>query len=176
MIIEKLEFVNPVIKTEVLSIIDRLDFNEHNQISLTHLSSAMTDHDKLYYPTGSLYDYNNKTFSHDEFDFNTFNNDFKDLELYQLYLSLQKRYIIGRVRIMRVRSKRSYSVHDDTSKRIHLPIITYPNCYFLFPYDNFLFHMPADDHLYIADTTKYHTFVNCNDKDRIHLVFSVMEI
>lgn len=79
---------------------------------------------------------------------------------------------IGRVRIMRMRPRLCYSWHRDLTPRIHIPLITHP--------DNFMVINNESMHLYRGtywwtDTTKFHTAMNCSDKDRFHMVIEVSE-
>ena len=41
--------------------------------------------------------------------------------------------------------------------------------------ENESFHMPADGSIYITDNSKYHNFFNGGEKDRIHLVATLLE-
>jgi hypothetical protein len=79
---------------------------------------------------------------------------------------------VWRARLMLVNEKTCYSVHRDITPRIHIPIITNPNCYMCFPKLGIMEHLPATGESYWVDTTKDHTFVNCSSLDRIHLVVS----
>jgi len=80
--------------------------------------------------------------------------------------------IIGRIRVMRIRPRVCYSWHRDLTPRIHVPLITHPN--------NFMVINSESAHLYRgsywwADTTKYHTAMNCSENDRFHIVIEVSE-
>ena len=66
-----------------------------------------------------------------------------------------------------------YSIHKDDTPRIHVPIITNPECYFVFK-QGLLSHLPAGS-VYWVDTTKFHTFMNCSDTPRLHIVGIVKE-
>ena len=86
-------------------------------------------------------------------------------------------------RIMLMKPKSVYSIHKDSSIRMHLAILTNLSSYFVFPEDNHVEHIPADGHIYTVDTTKKHTVFNSDLKsddgkllvpsNRIHMVFSV---
>jgi hypothetical protein len=80
--------------------------------------------------------------------------------------------IIGRIRMMRIRPRACYSWHRDPNPRIHVPLITQS--------DNFMVINNESKHLYQdfywwTDTTKFHTAINCSDKDRFHIVIEVSE-
>lgn len=90
----------------------------------------------------------------------------------QSFLSELSPRIIGRIRVMRMRPRLCYSWHRDLTPRIHVPLITHP--------DNFMVISNESMHLYRGsywwtDTTKFHTAMNCSDKDRFHLVIEVSE-
>ena len=71
-----------------------------------------------------------------------------------------------------------YSVHKDPSPRLHLPLYTNKECYFLTAEspEGELHkepHMIADGSIYTVDTTGYHTFCNNGDDWRIHIVCGI---
>jgi len=80
-------------------------------------------------------------------------------------------YNLYKTRLMWVGSKTCYSMHRDETPRIHIPIITHPDCYFVFR-TGMLQHLSTDN-VWWVDTTKTHTFINCSDKNRLHLVGAV---
>ena len=73
-----------------------------------------------------------------------------------------------RTRVMKLFSKRCYFWHKDTTKRLHIPIITNPHCFLLI--GGVQFHLPADGYSYVVDTTKMHTAVNASKEERVHIV------
>jgi hypothetical protein len=80
-----------------------------------------------------------------------------------------------RTRIMLSRPKTCYSIHNDYSPRLHLPLVTNDQCYFLFTNPEKMIHMPADGKTYWVDTREYHTFLNGSTSNRLHLVMIVKE-
>ena len=68
-----------------------------------------------------------------------------------------------------------YSHHKDPVKRLHLPIITNPESYFLSYEPDEIRHenMIADGTMYFVDTTITHSFCNYGDSQRIHVVGSL---
>lgn len=82
--------------------------------------------------------------------------------------SIFKKLNWARSRLMRVQNKSNYSWHYDGTCRAHIPLITNDNNFFII--EDQIYRMPADGGIYIADTTKYHTFVNASFEDRIHIV------
>jgi len=80
---------------------------------------------------------------------------------------------VYRTRIMLSRPKSCYSIHKDHSPRLHLPLVTNDQCYFLFTKPEKMIHIPANGHTYWVDTRNYHTFLNGSLLDRLHLVMIV---
>jgi len=74
----------------------------------------------------------------------------------------------------------AYSIHRDPSKRLHLPVYTNDECYFM-QYKSQdatdpIRHskMKSDGSIYMVDTTQYHTFCNNGDDIRIHIVCGII--
>ena len=78
------------------------------------------------------------------------------------------KYKLTRTRFMWAKPFTCYSMHKDDSPRVHLPLITDPNCYFVFK-DEGLFHFEVGKAHWV-DTTKEHTFINCSPQWRLHLL------
>lgn len=79
---------------------------------------------------------------------------------------------LHRARLMLMKGKTCYSIHRDLTPRIHIPLVTNDSCYMCFPRLGVMESMPATGESYWVDTTKEHTFMNCSNEDRIHLVAS----
>jgi hypothetical protein len=79
-----------------------------------------------------------------------------------------KEYNLYRTRLMWVEPKTCYSLHQDNSQRIHIPLVTNENCMFLFPNEP-LIHLPVGQ-VYSVDTRKTHTFCNFSNHARLHLL------
>jgi hypothetical protein len=77
-------------------------------------------------------------------------------------------YNLKRTRLMWVYPFACYSMHSDTTPRIHVPMLTNPECYFAFK-SGTIEHFPMGQ-VYWVDTTQPHTFINCSDHPRLHLV------
>lgn len=99
---------------------------------------------------------------HEEKDFNVFAYD---LPYTNSILSELKMY---RSRIMNMYPSLCYSYHRDPTPRIHIPLVTNENCFFVI--EDEVIRLPADGNYYYVDTTKKHTFVNASAKDRIHII------
>jgi hypothetical protein len=80
-------------------------------------------------------------------------------------------YKLVRTRFMWVNGMSCYSLHRDFSPRIHVPIITNPECYFVLKQgsEGLIEHLQAGK-VYWTDTRMQHTFMNCSMKPRLHLI------
>jgi hypothetical protein len=85
-----------------------------------------------------------------------------------IFEELIKKYKLLRTRLMWVAPYACYSMHKDQTPRIHVPMITNSECYFVFK-KGAIQHLPVGS-VYCVDTTQFHTFMNCSDKPRLHLV------
>ena len=100
--------------------------------------------------------------------------EFKNTYLEEVYNTLQKKFKLGRVRILLKEPRSTLSWHRDPEPRLHVPIITNPGCKMVI--EDIAKHMPADGSVTITNNTKYHNFFNGGEQDRIHLVACVLEI
>jgi len=73
-----------------------------------------------------------------------------------------------RTRVMRMPPKYCYSYHWDQTQRMHIPLITNENCFFVI--EDEVVRLPADGNHYLIDTRKKHTFVNASFEERVHIV------
>ena len=73
-----------------------------------------------------------------------------------------------RTRVMKMSPGTCYTYHTDPTERVHIPLITNENCFFII--DDEVVRLPANGSIYHVDTTKKHTFVNASIEDRIHIV------
>lgn len=73
-----------------------------------------------------------------------------------------------RTRLMRMPPKTCYTYHKDPTKRMHIPLVTNENCFFVL--DDEVVRLPADGSNYLIDTTKKHTFVNASFEYRLHIM------
>jgi hypothetical protein len=83
------------------------------------------------------------------------------------------KYNLKRSRLMWIGPHACYSMHSDKTPRIHIPLITNPECYFLFK-TSFLHHLTAGS-VWWVDTRLTHTFLNCSNHPRLHLIGVVPE-
>ena len=105
----------------------------------------------------------------DELAYTNLNPFFKDT----IFEELINQYKLKRARLMWISPMTCYSIHKDTTPRIHIPMITNSECYFVFK-QGFISHLPTGS-VYLVDTTKLHTFMNCSTKSRLHLIGVVQQ-
>lgn len=105
-----------------------------------------------------------------EKDFNKIVPDLKGMYIYDVLTELQKKFHIGRTRLMLSKPKTCLTWHNDSTYRLHIPIFTQQGC--IMVWDNCTIHMPEGS-CYWVDTTQWHTAFNGSLKDRIHLVATV---
>ena len=86
---------------------------------------------------------------------------------------IMEEHQLVRTRVMKMKPKTCYYWHNDSTKRLHIPVVTHEHCFLLV--DNERLHLPATGEAYVVDTTKMHTALNASKIDRIHIVgaFSV---
>jgi len=89
---------------------------------------------------------------------------FKNTEFEKIIIE----YNLKRTRLMWSNPMSCYSMHKDSTPRIHIPLITHPECYFVFK-EGIIQHMPIGQ-VYWVDTMKFHTFINCSGVPRLHIV------
>lgn len=102
-----------------------------------------------------------------ELTYTNLNSIFKDT----VFEELINKYNLFRTRLMWVSPMTCYSMHKDSTPRIHIPMITNPECYFVFK-QGIIQHMPVGS-VYWTNTVNLHTFMNCSDKPRLHLIGAV---
>jgi len=102
-----------------------------------------------------------------ELTYTNLNSIFKDT----VFEEVINKYNLIRTRLMWVSPMTCYSMHKDSTPRIHIPMITNPECYFVFK-QGIIQHMPVGS-VYWTNTVNLHTFMNCSDKPRLHLIGAV---
>lgn len=88
-----------------------------------------------------------------------------------IFEAIIKQFNLKRTRLMWVSARSCYSMHSDTTPRVHVPIITYPDSYFVFKHKPPL-HLSLGS-IYRVDTRLPHTFMNCSENPRLHLVGAI---
>ena len=99
-----------------------------------------------------------------ELSYTNINTVFKD----SVFEELINKYKFHRTRLMWVNPYACYSMHKDENPRIHIPLITNAECYFVFRNGKIV--NLKQDFVWWVDTTQPHTFMNCSDLPRLHLV------
>lgn len=155
---------------EVNSILDSVEFKDGvNQIGLQVKDPDNSSDDAWYESVGRIRKGNTMIV---EPHYKYINPKLKDGYIDQWLQSLDFRIV--RLRLMLVKPRTCYSIHTDPYPRVHLPVITNPQCLICFPDDMVMRHLPADGTSYWVDTRKKHTFMNCSEVDRVHLVGVVL--
>lgn len=156
------------ILVDLQTILDMYPWPESNQIGLKHRPQA---EDIWLDASGSLL-----TTGRTESEFTEWNPNCPAY-LKQIIQELETKFkfTAGRIRIMRLLSKRGLTVHLDAESRYHLVLKTNPFCY-MFHVDKSNKpvgeHIPADGYFYWVDTTQGHFVYNGSREDRIHLVIN----
>jgi hypothetical protein len=79
------------------------------------------------------------------------------------------KFNLTRSRLMWINPGSCYSMHTDETQRIHIPIITNDQSFVVFK-EGLVSHIPIG-HVYLVDTTKEHTVMNCSmSEPRLHFV------
>jgi hypothetical protein len=107
------------------------------------------------------FDYEEKDFCEPTFDLSYTNSVIQHLGMF-------------RTRVMKMKMKTCYTYHQDKTPRIHVPLVTHENCFFV--YEDKVVRCPANGMAYYVDTRKRHTFVNSWIQERIHIVGCVNDL
>jgi hypothetical protein len=124
-----------------------------NQISIQGVKGVKDP----FYGTGRWRDLKHEEYEFTEPNFNIpyTNEIIKSLNMY-------------RTRLMNMPPKTCYTYHRDFKQRMHIPLITNEDCFFLI--EDEVVRLPADGNHYLINTTKRHTFINASLEYRLHLV------
>ena len=106
-----------------------------------------------------------------EKEFSTINEKFINTEFERII----NHFSLFRTRILELARKRCYTMHQDTTWRLHIPILTNNKCFFYFPEHKQDFCLEQGK-VYLVNTVEKHTFVNTSHDDRVHLVGSIDNI
>ena len=109
----------------------------------------------------------------EESKYTQFLEEFENTYFKEVYNELQKRYRLGRVRLLLKEPRSTLSWHRDPEPRLHIPIYTNPGCIIVI--DEIAKHMPADGSVWITNNTKYHNAFNGGEENRVHLVACVLD-
>lgn len=107
-----------------------------------------------------------------EEDFNTLCIGFKESLFEEVYNQLTKKYVVGRIRIMKSLPKTCLTWHVDNTPRIHYPMKTQEGCIMVI--ENEAKHLEKNK-WYFTNTVLPHTAFNGSKDERLHLVVTVLE-
>ena len=99
--------------------------------------------------------------------------EFEKTYFKEVFETLNRKYKLGRVRLLLKEPRSTLSWHKDPECRLHVPIITNKGCSMVI--ENVAKHLPADCKVWITNNTKYHNFFNGGEQSRIHLVACVLD-
>lgn len=88
-----------------------------------------------------------------------------------IFEELIVKYQLYRTRFMWVGPFACYSMHKDESPRVHIPLITNKDCLFVFR-SKVPTHLSAGS-VFWTDTRNTHSFMNCSEQPRLHIVGAV---
>lgn len=108
-----------------------------------------------------------------ESDFTILCDQFKGTLFEDVYYALDRKYYLGRVRIMRSKSKTCLSWHMDSTPRVHYAIKTQDGAFMVI--EDEVMHMPQNTWWW-TDTLVNHTAFNASMADRIHLVATIIGV
>lgn len=109
----------------------------------------------------------------EESDFNILCEPFKGTLFEDVYNSLNKKYHLGRVRIMRSMPKTCLTWHWDDHPRVHFVMKTQPGCFMVF--EDEVKHLPNQTWWW-TNTLNNHTAFNGSKEDRYHLVATIVAV
>jgi len=157
--LEKIDYFKQL-QEEILELISKVEF-KNNQIICQGLS---TDSSDWHTGIGRLEELEDKR----EQEYNVLNPALIGTCLETIINT----YSGFRTRIMSMPPRHCYSIHNDPTPRIHIPIVTNPQAWMIWPFHNEC-HRMLIGNIYWTDTTKPHTFMNGDMKNRIHIVIGV---
>jgi len=99
--------------------------------------------------------------------------DFKDiLDFYKdtYFEELIQEFSLVRTRLCLLQPKSTYSIHNDPTWRIQIPVLTNKDNYFIWFGDKIEVKHLELGKAYKVNTTINHTFANFSDEERIHLL------
>jgi hypothetical protein len=102
-----------------------------------------------------------------ELEYTQLNDTFKGT----IFETIINQYQFKKTRLMWVYPYACYSMHRDSTPRVHIPLITNRNTYFVF-WHGLVKHLEPG-FVHYTDTTSPHTFMNCSEEKRLHLVGAV---
>lgn len=165
-------------------VLNDADINRVESLCLTHAPSKPKHPDDYYYQgAGSLhYEFwsvpgevkkKKREQPLNESDFTDFIDKIKHTYFFEVYKQLSTEYDIGRMRIMKLNPLHCLTWHNDTAKRIHIPIISNPGNKLVI--EDTVTYLPADGGAYMVDTTRKHSAFNAGLEQRYNLLCCLHE-
>lgn len=153
---------------EVKELMERVPFQENvYQLALQNNDPNVTD---WYTSCGRVEQAHRKI---NELDYKYIQPDLKGSYIEQWINSFGKQ--LYRARLLLMNPRTCYSIHKDYLPRIHLPVTSNPQCLMCFPHNNHMQFLQNNGCSYWVDTRVAHTFINCSEQIRIHLVAVVSD-
>jgi hypothetical protein len=103
----------------------------------------------------------------DELSFDILNDFF----INSVFEKIINQYNLKRTRLMWLGAKCCYSMHRDYTPRVHIPLVTNPQCLFVFKHGEIEYLESGN--VYWVDTRKDHSAMNGSNDWRLHLVGAV---
>lgn len=150
-------------------------FYSGNQLGIKHRPEAKYP---LLDAIGSLYDKATQEFTGYEYEFTEYVDELPEYTKNIIkQLEEHEGVKFGRIRYMRLLSKKGLSVHTDLEKRYHYVFDTNPNAFFGEKTEGELaakcYHIPNDGSFYLVDVMRPHFVYNGGWEPRIHLVLDI---
>ena len=117
--------------------------------------------------SGNVINLNVKEITLEEDSFTMLASPFKGTLFEQVYNALNKKYHLGRVRIINAKSKTCLSWHSDSTLRVHYPLKTQEGCMMIIEDE---IKILEKNKWYLTNTLKNHTAINSSIETRLHLV------
>lgn len=176
------EFNNLLESKKISWFVDKNGVEEKSQICINSIQGKEND---IHFGRGSLtYDWDKSFYDNNgnisapkrdvslkEEDFSVLCNQFKDTLFEEVYKELQKRYLVGRIRVMNTQPKTCLTWHVDDTIRIHYPMKTQEGCFMIIG-DEIKFL--EENVWYKTNTLIPHSAFNGSFSRRMHLVVNVL--
>jgi len=147
---------------------------EHsNCISLTHPADGDIDTRGIFWMKNDNYNEIQVEKTVNEDAYRVFEPLLMQTYFKNVYDVLSQHYTLGRVRILKLDTRKSLSYHRDPENRLHIPIITNPGA--LMIVNKQAYHMKGDGSVYYMKTIDYHTALNGGENPRVHIVATILD-
>lgn len=155
--------LNPTEVLEAVTSVGGFDLEKDTQICVTSRSG-----DDLFDGAGSI-----NSYDANEWDFNKVNKQFLGTGIEGVLEGIESLgFTHGRVRIMNMLPKTTYSYHMDCEERMHFALKTNESNFFIV--EDEVYRIPADGFGYQTNTVLRHTAVNSSFENRIHIVIPLL--